>query len=393
MNTKSMGVNSKLIHAGGADDSYGSAVTPIYQSSTFYFRNVQEGADRFAGLEEGYIYTRLGNPTINDLEVSIAELEKGYGGIATSSGMAAINVVYMGFLKQGDHMISTASVYGPARGIMESFYPRFGISSSYMSLTDLDALEAAIQANTRLIYIETPTNPTMEISDIRAISQLAAQYGIPVCVDNTFCSPYLQNPLELGADVVLHSMTKFINGHADIVGGIIVTKDKAHYDLLRPVMINMGFNMDPHQAFLTRRGLKTLGIRMERAQENAVKIAAYLESHPKIERVLYPGLMSHPQFELAKEQMKGPGAMLSIFLKGGFEAGKKLMEAVEIPLLAVSLGGIESLIQHPASMTHSKLSREARESSGILDGLVRLSVGIEDIDDLITDLGQALDKV
>ena len=388
-----MGVNSKMVHSGGIKDKFGSAVTPIYQSSTFYFKNVQEGADRFAGLDDGYIYTRLGNPTITDLENTVAELENGHGGIATSSGMAAINVVYMGYLQQGDHMISTASVYGPARGIMESFYPRFGVSSTYMSLTDISNVEKAIRDNTRLIYIETPTNPTMEISDIKKISALAHKFGIPVCVDNTFCSPYLQKPLDLGADVVLHSMTKFINGHADIVGGIIVTKDKANYDLLRPVMINMGFNMDPHQAFLTRRGLKTLGIRMERAQENAMKLAAYLESHPKIERILYPGLPSHPQYTLAKTQMSGPGAMLSIFLKGGYEAGKRLMEAVKLPLLAVSLGGIESLIQHPASMTHSKLSREVRESAGILDGLVRLSVGIEDIEDLISDFEEALEVV
>lgn len=393
MSNKKLGINSRMIHAGGIKDKYGSAVTPIYQSSTFYFKNVQEGADRFAGVDKGYIYTRLGNPTITDLENAVADLENGIAGIATSSGMAAINVVYMAMLQQGDHMISTASVYGPARGVMESFYPRFGISSTYMSLTNLDELKEAIQTNTKLIYIETPTNPTMELSDIEKISELAHEHGILVCVDNTFSSPYLQKPLDLGADIVLHSMTKFINGHADIVGGMVVAKTKEVYDQLRPVMVNMGFNMDPHQAFLTRRGLKTLGIRMERAQANAMEVAKYLENHPKIDRVLYPGLESHPQYELAKKQMKGPGAMLSIFLKGGFEEGKKLMEAVELPLLAVSLGGIESLIQHPASMTHSKLSREVRESAGILDALVRLSVGIEDVQDLISDFRQALEKI
>jgi methionine-gamma-lyase len=393
MTKKKMGINSRMVHAGGIKDKFGSAVTPIYQSSTFYFKNVQEGADRFAGLDDGYIYTRLGNPTIRDLENAVADLENGYGGIATASGMAAINVVYLGLLKQGEHMISTASVYGPARGIMEGFYPNFGISSTYMSLTDLDEVRKAIRPNTKLIYIETPTNPTMEISDLEAIAEIAREHGIPVCVDNTFCSPYLQRPLELGVDIVLHSMTKFINGHADIVGGIIVTKTKEWLDKLMPVMINFGFNMDPHQAFLARRGLKTLGIRIDKAQKNAMEVAKYLENHPKIDRVVYPGLESHPQYELGKRQMHGPGAMLSFFLKGGFEAGKKLMEAVEVPLLAVSLGGIESLIQHPASMTHSKLTREARESAGISDGLVRLSVGIEDVQDLIADFRQALDQI
>lgn len=393
MTKKKMGINSRMVHAGGIKDKFGSAVTPIYQSSTFYFKNVKEGADRFAGLDDGYIYTRLGNPTIQDLENAVADLENGYGGIATASGMAAINVVYLGLLKQGDHMISTASVYGPARGIMESFYPRLGISSTYMSLTDLEKVEEAIKANTKLIYIETPTNPTMEITDIEAISSLAHEYGVIVCVDNTFCSPYLQKPLDLGADIVLHSMTKFINGHADIVGGIVVTKTKEWFDALKPIMINFGFNMDPHQAFLARRGLKTLGIRIDKAQNNAMEVAKYLEKHPKIDRVVYPGLDSHPQCELGKRQMEGPGAMLSFFLKGGFEAGEKLMELVNIPLLAVSLGGIESLIQHPASMTHSKLSKEARESAGISDGLVRLSVGIEDIQDLICDFKQALEKI
>jgi methionine-gamma-lyase len=393
MSNKKSGINTRMVHSGGIKDKFGSAVTPIYQSSTFYFKNVQEGADRFAGTDDGYIYTRLGNPTISDLENAVADLENGAGGIATSSGMAAINVVYLGLLKQGDHMISTASVYGPARGIMEGFYPRFGISSTYASLTNLDQLRAMIQDNTKLIYIETPTNPTMEISDIEAISKIARKKGIIVCVDNTFCSPYLQKPLDLGADIVLHSLTKFINGHADIVGGLIVPKTQEMLNLLRPVMINFGFNMDPHQAFLTRRGLKTLGIRIERAQENTMEVAKFLENHPKVDHVLYPGLESHPQYNLASKQMLGPGAMLSIFLNGGYDAGRKLMEAVRLPLLAVSLGGIESLIQHPASMTHSKLSREVRKSAGISDGLVRLSVGIEDVRDLIDDFKQALDKI
>lgn len=393
MTHKEHGFESRQVHAGSIKEVFGSAVTPIYQTSTFAFKDVQQGANRFAGVEEGYIYTRIGNPTITDLEEAMASLENGYGGIATSSGMGAVNTVYLGLLKTGDHMIGTAALYGPSRGVMESVYKGLGIESSFVPTHDPENIRKEIKANTRLIYIETPTNPTIEITDLKAVCGIAREHNIPVCVDNTFCSPYLQRPLDLGADVVLHSVTKFINGHADIVGGILVTKSKEMYVKLRSVMVNMGFNMDPHQAFMVRRGLKTLSLRMEKAQQNAMEIAVFLEKHPKIERVLYPGLASHPQYELAKKQMDGPGAMMSIFLKGGLEEGKKLMEYLTLPLLAVSLGGVETLIQHPASMTHSKLSREIRESSGITDGLVRLSVGIENVNDLIKDFEQALNRI
>jgi methionine-gamma-lyase len=276
---------------------------------------------------------------------------------------------------------------------MESLYPKYGVESSFIDATDVENVRKAIKPNTSLIYLETPANPTIGITDIEAISKLAHEHNIPVCVDNTFCSPYLQKPLDLGADIVLHSMTKFINGHADIVAGMVVPKTEAHYKQMRAVMVNMGFNMDPHQAWLTRRGLKTLGIRIDRAQENAQKVAEFLEQHPKVEWILYPGLPSHPQFDLAKKQMKGPGAMISFGLKGGFEAGKKMMDHVNLALLAVSLGGIETLIQHPASMTHSKLSKEAKDIAGITDGLVRLAVGIENVEDIIADLDQALHHV
>lgn len=371
----------------------GSAVTPIYQTSTFKFQSADHGARCFTGEEKGYIYTRLGNPTIEDLEVTMAELEKGYGGIATSSGMAAVNTVYLTVLGKGDHMIGHNALYGPSRGIMEKVYPKFGVESDFINTTKLDEIKKHIKPNTKLLYLETPANPTMEISDIRAASKLAHDQGILVCVDNTFCSPYLQQPLELGADIVLHSMTKFINGHADIVGGIIVAKEKELYNELNMIMMNMGFNMDPHQSWLARRGLKTLSVRIDRAQENAMKVAAYLENHPKVEWVLYPGLKSHPQYELGKLQMNGPGSMISFGLKGGLTSGKVVMDNVKFALLAVSLGGVETLIQHPASMTHSKLSKEAREKAGITDGLVRLSVGIEDIEDIINDLEQAMDKI
>lgn len=393
MDIKNKGFNSKTVHGGNISDKYGSAVTPIYQTSTFSFKNADQGAARFSGEEEGYIYTRLGNPTISDLENTMTALENGFGAMAVASGMAAVNLVYMTYLGQGDHVVSTSAIYGPSRGIMETLYPKFGVEATFVKTSSLEEVKNAIRPNTRLIYLETPTNPTMEVTDILAVSKLAHQNGIKVCVDNTFCSPYLQKPLDLGADVVLHSITKFINGHADIVGGIVIAKAEEDYKLLKPLMTNLGANMDPHQAFMARRGLKTLGIRIDRAQENAQKIAEYLEKHPKIEWIKYPGLASHPQYELASKQMHGPGAMMSFEVKGGFDAGKKLMDNVELALLAVSLGGIETLIQHPASMTHSKLSKEAKLTAGITDGLVRLAIGIENVEDIISDLDQALRKI
>lgn len=393
MDTKNKGFSSKLIHAGGVVDEKGSAVTPIYQTSTFRFKDADQGARFFAGEEKGYIYTRLGNPTIEDLENTVAELENGFAGLATASGMAAVNTVYLALLKQGDHMVGHNALYGPSRGIMEKLYPNFGIEADFVDCTKPEEIEKAIKPNTKLLYLETPANPTMGITDLKAAVEIAKKHNILTCVDNTFCSPYLQKPLDFGIDVVLHSMTKFINGHADIVGGIVVAKEKEIFEQLKYVMMNMGFNIDPHQAFLARRGLKTLAIRIDRAQENAMKVAEYLEAHPKVEWVLYPGLKSHPQYELGEEQMNGSGAMISFGVKGGIKAGKTVMDNVHLAVLAVSLGGVETLIQHPASMTHSKLSKEARESAGISDGLVRFSTGIENVEDIISDLDHALSLV
>lgn len=393
MNSSKLDFESKLIHAGGFEDALGSAVTPIYQSSTFKFRNADHGAQCFTGESDGYIYTRLANPTIRELEKTMAELENGFGGIATSSGMGAVNTVYMAYLGQGSHIICHEAVYGPSRIILESIYSRFGVEYSLVDTTNIENVRKAFRPNTRLLYTETPANPTMGISDLAALAELAHQHGVPLVVDNTFCSPYLQRPLDLGADIVLHSMTKFINGHADVVAGMLVAKNEADYKKLRSMMANLGCNMDPHQAFLTRRGLKTLAIRIDRAQESAVVIAEFLENHPKVAWVKYPGLKSHPQYELGRKQMYGPGAMISFELKGGLKAGKVLMNNVEVMLLAVSLGGIETLIQHPASMTHSKMNIDDRHHAGITDGLVRLSVGIEKVTDIIHDLEQALAKI
>jgi len=284
-------------------------------------------------------------------------------------------------------------VYGPARGVLEQDYMRFGVEASFVNTAKLDNIKAAIRPNTKVLYIETPANPTMDITDIAACAELAREHHLILVVDNTFSSPYLQKPLDLGADVVLHSVTKFINGHADIVGGIIVAKDPEVYKRIRHCMVYMGCNMDPTQAFMVIRGVKTLALRMERSQENAMKIARFLEKHPKIAWIKYPGLETHPQYELAKKQMTGFGGMMSFGLKGGYEAGRKLMDNVHLALLAVSLGGVETLIQHPASMTHAAVSKENKLAAGITDDLVRYSVGIEDVEDIIQDLTNALEKV
>ena len=393
MNTKNLEFNTKLVHAGSFDDQFGSASMPIYQTSTFKFKNAQHGADCFSGVSDGYIYTRIANPTINALEQNIAQLENGFGGIATSSGMSAITSIYTALLGAGSHIISTASVYGPARGVLEQDFSRFGVEATFVNTANLDEIVAAIQPNSKILYIETPSNPTMELTDIKACAEIAHNHNLVLVVDNTFSTPFLQKPLDLGADVVLHSVTKFINGHADIVGGIVIAKTEELYKKIRHAMVYMGCNMDPHQAYLVLRGVKTLAIRVERNQQNAEKVAEYLESHPKIEWIKYPGLKSHPQYELAKSQMSGFGSMISFGVKGGLEAGKKLMDNVHLASLAVSLGGVETLIQHPASMTHAGVSAENKLKAGITDDLVRFSVGIEEIKDIINDLKQALDKV
>jgi methionine-gamma-lyase len=393
METMKLGINSKLVHGVYHPDATGAVNVPIYQTSTFAFRNASHGAALFAGEEEGYIYTRIGNPTIAALEEGVAELENGAGAVATSSGLGAISTLYMSILESGAHMVSTASVYGPSRGLVERHFSRFGVRASFVDTSNLDNLRQALRPETRLVYVETPSNPAMQVTDIAGAAKIAHDHGCMLAVDNTFASPYLQKPLDLGADIVLHSVTKFINGHADVVGGILVAKDVEVVGRLRDVMVSMGCNMDPHQAFLVLRGLKTLGLRVERAQAGALAIAQWLEDHPKVKSVRYIGLRSHPQHALAKCQMRGFGSMISFELKGGMEAGRRLMNNVKLATLAVSLGGVETLIEHPASMTHAAMSREDREAAGFPDGLVRYSVGIEDVDDLIADLEQALGMV
>ncbi len=393
MNTKNKGFGTKLVHAGDQEDEFGSAVTPIYQSSTFSFKSAEQGADVFAGKEKGYIYTRLSNPTIQALEDKLAELENGFGGIALASGMAAITTTYIAILKHGDHMISSSGVYGPSRAVTESIFADFGIESSFVDTSKIENIIDAIKPNTKMLYLETPANPTMQLTDIAEACRVAQMNNIITVVDNTFSSPYLQKPLDLGADVVLHSLTKFINGHADIIGGAIIAREKELYKKLHKTMVLMGSNMDPHQAYLVARGVKTLALRIDRAQESALKIALWLEKHEQISWVNYPGLDSFSQKKLAEKQMNGYGTMMSFGVKGGLQAGRVMMNNVELALLAVSLGSVETLIQHPASMTHFGISQEARNEAGITNDIVRLSVGIENVEDIIEDLDHALSKV
>lgn len=372
----------------------GAVSVPIFQSSAFAFPSAEEGAARFAGTSHGPIYTRLGNnPTIVALEACVAELEGGCGAVATATGMGAITTVLLALLRQGDHVVGTHPLYGPSRGLLEKHLGRFGISSSFVPAADTAALRAAVQPGTRLVFVETPANPTLDLVDLKAAASVAHGAGVTLVVDNTFAGPHLQRPIEHGADVVLHSMTKSLNGHSDVVAGIVVTRDAT---LLAPVQDAarlFGTTIDPHQAWLVLRGIRSLGMRVERSQENARALAPWLERHPAVAWVRYPGLPSHPQYELAKRQMDGPGSVIAFELRGGVEAGRKFLDALRLIVLAVSLGGIESLIEHPASMTHSKVPAEEQLRQGITPGLVRLAVGCEDLEDLQADLERAFAAV
>ena len=386
--------STKAIHAGAPHNSrYGEVSIPIYQTSTFSFPNAEEGAARFGGTCDGYIYTRMGNPTTSALEENIACLENGYKGMATATGMAAITTVFLSLLEKGSHIVSTDCVYGPTRVVLEGVFARFGVESTFVDTSDLRQLRSALRSNTKVVYLETPANPTMKLSDIEGAATIAHEHQAALVVDNTFASHYLQRPIEWGADVVIHSLTKYINGHSDVVGGMIVVKDEAFYKRIKPVLNQFGGTMDPHQAWLVLRGVRTLPLRVERSQENAGKLARFLEKHPMVTWVLYPGLPEHPQHELAKKQMDGFGAMIAIGVKGGCEGGRIMMNNVKLFTLAVSLGGVESLIEHPASMTHASMPRSGREQAGILDELVRISPGCEDYEDLRDDLDQALNAI
>lgn len=391
MSESSKSLHTTAIHGGLEPAAHRGAVSvPIYQSATFAFPNADEGAARFGGTSSGPIYTRLGNPTVDALEQCVTGLEGGLGAIATATGMAAVSTAFLSLLSAGDHVVGTHPVYGPSRALLTRHFARFGVDATFVPAADTEALRAAIRPETRMIFIETPANPTLDLVDVAAAARCAREAGIRLVVDNTFAGPCLQRPFELGADVVLHSMTKSLNGHSDVVAGIAVARDAAVLAALRGTAINFGLTIDPHQAWLVLRGIRTLAMRVERAQANALIVAQWLESHEDVAWVRYPGLPSHPQFELARKQMTGPGSVIAFELRGGIEAGSTLMNNVRLITLAVSLGGIESLIEHPASMTHKGVPAAEQLEQGITPGLVRLSVGCEDVNDLREDLTQAL---
>lgn len=384
---------SKCVHAGIDEYEFGAVVPPIYQTSTFKFKSAQQGAALFAGEGKGHIYTRMSNPTIEAMEDAVAALEGGAKALGCASGMAAINVVFANYLSAGKHIVCSQAVYGPTNTLLRTVYSKFGVEVSFVDTTDIEAVKAAMKPNTALVYVETPGNPTLAISDLAEIVKVAHAGGAKVCVDNTFMSPALQRPFEFGVDVIIHSMTKFLNGHADVVAGIIIVKEMAEYAPMKKVLNQTGGVIDPFNSFLVHRGIKTLAIRMERHCENAQKVAEFLEKHDMVESVTFPGLRSHPQYFTSLKQHKGHGGMITFHLKGGYDAGEIMMNSVKLCQLAVSLGGVETLIQHPASMTHFSMGPEARKDAGIDEGMVRLSVGIENYKDIIKDLERALYEV
>jgi methionine-gamma-lyase len=390
---KNLDFSTKCVHSGVGEYEYGTVIPPIYQTSTFKFNSAEHGAALFAGEEKGYIYTRMANPTIEAMENAIAELEGGFKALGCASGMAALHTIFASLLSAEDHVICSVSVYGPTTTLLNTVMKKFGVETTFIDTRFTENITNALKPNTKIVFVETPGNPTLCISDLEEISKIAHEHNAKVVVDNTFMSPALQNPLKLGADVVMHSLTKFLNGHADVVGGIVVVKDEETYLSFRKVLNQTGGVIDPFNSFLVHRGLKTLALRMERHSQNAQKIAEYLEKHPLINNLVYPGLKSHPNYEIGLKQHSAPGGLIKFEVAGGLEAGKLLMNSVKLCTLAVSLGGVETLIQHPASMTHFSMGKEARLAGGITDGLVRLSVGIENADDLIADLEQALEKV
>ncbi|MGZ8947161.1 MAG: trans-sulfuration enzyme family protein [Methylococcaceae bacterium] len=392
---KNIKFGTLCVHAGEHPDlPSGAHTTPIYQTSTFVFDTAEQGAARFAGEENGYIYTRLApnTPTHAVLIEKIAALEGGETGQSFSSGMAAITGVALTLLKNGDHLLSTDVVYGGTYELFESLLTRLGIEVSFVDTTDLEKVRSNLKKNTRMVFLETPANPTMKICDIAAISAMARKIGAVSIVDNTFATPMFQKPLQLGANAVLHSCTKYIGGHADLLGGVVVGSHE-FIKSMRPIINTIGPTMVPHEAWLCIRGLKTLHLRMEKHANNALEVARFLEAHRKIAWVRYPGLPSHPQYEIAQKQMSGFSGMLSFGVAGGIEAGRKLMNCLELCSLAVSLGAVDTLISHPASMTHAGVPKEARIKMGITDDLVRLSVGIEEPEDIIADLDQALERL
>jgi len=383
-----MGFRTKQVHAGVTPDpTTGAILTPIHQSTTF----VQESVDEYMG--KGYSYSRGGNPTVRALEEKLTVLEGGHDTTAYASGMAATVAVFLGLLQAGDHVIIGDVVYGGTYRFADHFLKRFGVEVTFVDASDLDSVRSALRRETRMVFTETPANPTLKVTDLAAVSEITGDAGVLHVTDNTFLTPYFQKPFELGANVIVHSTTKFLEGHNATLGGAVVVESAELHERIAFARLSAGLVMSPMVAWLTLQGVKTLSERMDRQSANALAIAEWLRGHPKIDYVNYPGLPDHPQYELSKRQASGFGAMVCFELHGGIETGKKLMDAVQLWSLAENLGAVESLITHPVTMTHAAVPPAERAAAGITDGLVRLSVGLEDVEDLIADLDSALERV
>lgn len=383
MKEKALKFNTKTIHGGQEPDkAYGAVMPPVYQTSTY--------AQTTPGGHRGYEYSRSGNPTRAALEASLASIENGNYGLAFASGLAAMDAVIK-LLDPGDEVVSTNDLYGGSYRLFTKIFSKYGIKFHFVGMQDLDAIESRINKNTRLLWVETPTNPMMNIIDLKGVAAMAKKHRLLLAVDNTFATPYLQQPLDLGADIVMHSATKYLGGHSDVVVGALVVKDKELANKLYFIQNASGAVCGPMDSFLTLRGIKTLHVRIQRHCENGKAVANYLKGHPKIEKVYWPGFEDHPNHDIARAQMRDFGGMISFIPKGGgFKEAIAIVEKLRVFTLAESLGGVESLAGHPASMTHASIPKEEREKSGVVDALIRLSVGIEDVDDLIADLEQAI---
>ena len=395
--TNSYGFSTNAIHGSSGKDANGALITPIYNSSTFIFDSTAQGAARFALEEPGYIYARLGNPTCAALEETVARLEGGEAALAAVSGMGAITATIWTCISAGEEIVADKTLYGCTFEFFEHHLSRFGVKVHFIEMTDEQQLRAALNEKTRIVYLETPANPNLKITDIEKTAKIAHDFNpaIKVICDNTFCSPYIQRPLELGADIVVHSATKYINGHGDLLAGFVIS-DLETINKIRLVGIKdmTGAFMPANEAYLVSRGLKTLELRMQRHCSNAMQVARYLKTNDKVEKVFYPGLEDHEGHEIAKKQMHGLyGGMVSFIVKGGREKAAVVADSVKVATLAVSLGAAETLIEHPASMTHSPYTEEELEAAGIPAGLIRFSVGLENPDDIIADLQQAFDKI
>lgn len=381
------------VHAGEPRDTYGSLIPPIYQTSTFYFASTDDAVEACGDYAESFAYSRITNPSLDYMEQKLAALEHGKGAVSYASGMGAVAGALFAALKCGDHVIFTKAKYSGTEDITSDWLPRFGIGHDSFQADHLEELEPLIKPNTKVIYVETPANPTMVLVDLAEVAKIAHRHGAKVFVDNTFATPYNTNPLDLGVDVVIHSLTKYIGGHGDLLGGAVISNDTEFLRQCRlGTLMHFGAVMAPFTAFLVCRGMKTLGVRMRQHNENALKIARWLEADPRIETVRYPFLESNPQYDIAKKQMRGGGGMISFDVKGGLEAGKKFINSLKLCTLAVSLGDTETLVEQAAAMTHTMIPKEVREAAGITDGMIRMSVGLEDPDDIIADLDQALNR-